>query len=133
MTSLHPAMAGRHSAGSICRTRLWKPTVLSLSTVRSNCCEKIRSRFLLGQGRNAEPCCGAGNVNLRLNSATYSVARNTLTYCQFDRGKPGGNPEFDRSPPAGEIGSAWRFEPCGIQIGMNEPFAGPRGTGPANP
>ena len=45
---------------------------------RSKCCEKTRSRSLRGQGRNAVPRCGAGTLNLRLNSATYCVARNAL-------------------------------------------------------
>src|ERR1019366_6468743 len=104
MTTLHPAIVGRHSAGSICRTRLWKPTVLSLSTVRSNCCEKIRSMFLRGQGRNAEPCCVAGNVNLRLNSATYSVARNTLAASKV---RTGWRRNFGEGPP-------WEVEKLGL-------------------
>ena len=54
------------SSETICITS----DLTSLSTVRSKRCEKIRSRFLRGQGRNALPCCGAGTLNLRLNSTT---------------------------------------------------------------
>src|ERR1039458_465246 len=64
---LQPAMVPRQRVGSICRMRLLKLMVLSLSTVRSKRCEKIRARQECGatlRSRNLEPAIELDDVML---------------------------------------------------------------------